>query len=41
MKCEHKFHIFKDPELARSGYISLFCERCLTLRKVKKEYTEE
>lgn len=37
-KCEHHFRIFNDPNLKNTGYLSFFCDKCLLIRKVKKDY---
>ncbi len=40
-KCEHIFRIFNDLELKNSGFLSLYCMKCLELRKVKKKYGDD
>lgn len=39
-KCKHKWRMFHDPKLKGSGYLSLYCNKCLELRKIKKEYKQ-
>lgn len=39
--CTHNWHIFKDPELVKTGYLSFFCTKCLALKKVQKDYAEK
>ena len=41
MKCNHQYRIFHDPNLSKSGYLSFYCQNCLKLRKIKKEYEDE
>ena len=38
MICEHKWRIFKDSKLVGSNNLSFYCEKCLSLKKLKKEY---
>lgn len=40
VECQHVWKIFHDPELVRSGFLTFYCQNCLALRKVKKEYSE-
>ena len=37
-KCEHYYEIFEDPKLRDSGCISVYCKKCLDMKKVKKDY---
>jgi len=37
---EHIWRIFNDPDLRNTGYLSFFCQGCLALAKIKKEYKE-
>lgn len=37
-KCEHIYKIFHDPDLKKTGYLSFYCQKCLTLVKKKREY---
>jgi hypothetical protein len=34
----HNWHIFRDSALNNSGYLTFFCNGCLKLKKIKKEY---
>ena len=40
-QCEHSWRIFHDNNLDRTGMLSFFCEKCLELRKIEKDYQGE
>lgn len=38
MECKHKWEIFHDTRLKGTKYLSFYCKKCLSLKKVEKEY---
>ena len=36
--CEHNWKMFMDKELIKTGWLSFYCQKCLALKKIKKEY---
>jgi len=40
-QCMHRWKIFKDMDLVKTGFLSFYCDKCLALRKIKKEYKDD
>lgn len=40
-KCEHIWRIFKDPKEVGKGTLTFYCQKCLELRKIKREYGKQ
>jgi hypothetical protein len=42
MVCQdHLFRILHDPEAIKKGFLCFYCQKCLLLIKIKKEYFKD